>query len=240
MSNTISREKVEKFLTKGGDINLLIGAEEQKELRRMLFANKTNWTKIADLPTYVYHEFNMKMRSECIVADTKIPYPNESGPHIMFEERSGRINIRIDDDPVPKGIFHYRKCLSVVAYFTGIKGGIIHPITEKGRITFSDEDWILISIAARYCLMPPKLVQKVLLLTQMYSDEGSLDRDKSFLASFIDNLAFQTDLPDWVVSTRLHEMAYSEKGNESIFEKKPIDEIIDFYRKNEKYTDPIV
>ncbi len=53
MGSVISKEKIEGFLKKDGDIFYLIDQKEQTELKRILFANKTNWTKISNLPEQV-------------------------------------------------------------------------------------------------------------------------------------------------------------------------------------------
>ncbi len=239
MANTISRAKIEDFLKKDGDIFYIISQKEQTELKRLLFANKTNWTKITNLPEQVYHEFDMKMRSDCYVSEMKLPNPPEVGPHIIYEKRNNRISIKISNNKAPKGIYHYRKCLSVVGYYAGIRGGIINPGFEKGQYVFTDEDWIMISIAARYCLMPGKLIQKVLLLTKMYGEQGSLSKEKTFIESFVDNLVFQTDLPEWVVWTRLREHSFADDEFAETIVRYDVDKIIEDYRANEHYKDLI-
>ncbi len=239
MGNTILKADIENLLAKDGDIFTLIAPEEANALKRMIFANKTKWTKISALPDMVYKEFETKMRQDCIVSEIKLINPPAAGPHILYEERGSRMYIKISDSQSPRGILHYRKCLAVVGYFAGIKGKVIDPALNKGNYNFSDEDWIRISIAARYCLMPAKFIQKVLLMTQMYDESNNTARSKSFKESFIDNMVFQTKLPEWVVMSRLYEHAYNSEEIAAIFPKKSIEELIDFYKENEHYADVV-
>jgi hypothetical protein len=128
-----------------------------------------------------------------------------------------------------------------VAYFTGIQGGIIEPqYQENGVASFSEEDWILISIATRYCLMPGKLIKKIYLLTKIYEDEGALDKDKPFLQSFVDNIVFQTKVPEWAVYLRLRELAYSEEEVREYIQPRAIEDMIQEYRDRGGYTDELV
>ncbi len=239
MGNIIRRDKILRLLEEDGNIGLLISDKEKTALKKFLFANKTRWTKISDLPQLVYNEFENKMRTECYITEQRMPKPPAKGPHIVFSKRDNRLSCRIDNSIHPKGIAHYRKCLAVVAYYVGICGGIVNPQFANHEYEFSDEDWILISIAARYCLLPGKLIQKVYLLTQMYESEGALSRDKSFLQNFVDNLVFQTQVPEWVVYTRLHEHSVYDDEFAHLFNKKTIEALIEEYRENEHYTDEL-
>ncbi|MCR4782693.1 MAG: hypothetical protein K5851_08135 [Lachnospiraceae bacterium] len=241
MENVIHKDRIEKFLKMGGDIVHLISKKEQSELRRLVFANRTNWTKISSLPETVFKTFDRMMREECFVTEMKIPNPPESGPYLVFEERSGKMNILIDTRKSAKGVVHYRKCMAVVVYFAGIKGEIIKTETdENGKIIFSEEDLILLSIATRYCLMPPKLVKKIYLLTKMYAEDGSLDRDKPFLQSFVENIMFQTNVPEWAVYMRLRELAFSEPDVAEFISVRTMDEMIEEYREKGGYKSEAV
>ena len=239
MGNTIFKKDIESLLAKDGDIFTLIAAPEANALKRMIFANKTKWTKISNLPEMVYNEFEMKMRQDCIVNEIKLLDPPAAGPHILYEERGSRMYVKISDSQSQRGILHYRRCLAVVGYFAGIKGKIIEPDVVRGNYCFSDEDWIRLSIAARYCLMPPKFIQKVLLMTQMYDTSSNPARSKSFRDSFIDNMLFQTKLPEWVIITRMYEHAYTNEDIAALFHKKSIDELIEMYKENEHYMDEV-
>jgi hypothetical protein len=241
MNNVIHKEKVAKFLEKGGDVALLIGKKERSELTRMIIANHANWTKISSLPEKVFKAFENKMKEDCFVTEMKIPNPPAKGPYVVFEDRNGKMNILIDSRKSEKGVVHYRRCMAVVAYFTGIQGGIIEPqYQENGVVSFSDEDWILISIATRYCLMPGKLIKKIYLLTKIYEDEGALDKDKPFLQSFVDNIVFQTKVPEWAVYLRLRELAYSEEEVREYIQPRAIEDMIQEYRDRGGYTDELV
>ena len=241
MANVIHRERIEKFLKKGGNIALIISAKEQAELRRIIFANRTNWTKISTLPETVYKTFDMKMKEDCFVTEMKIPNPPSAGPYVVFERRNDKVNVLIDNRKSAKGVVQYRRYMAVVAYFAGICGGILEPKEdENGVLHFSDEEWILISIATRYCLMPPKLIKKVYLLTKMYAEEGTLDKDKPFLQSFVENITFQTKIPEWAVWLRLRELAYSDEEVAEYISIRSVDEMIEEYKEKFGYTDEVV
>lgn len=239
MANVIHKSRLEDFLKKDGDIRLIISKTEMQEMKRMLFANKLSWAKISDLPQFVFDQFDKKMRQDCFVNEMHLTEPPEAGPMIVFEQYKNDSFISISDHDKPKGIKHYRNCLAVVAYFVGICGGIIQPTLEEGRYFFTDEDWIIISIAARFCLMPPKYIDKVYLLTQMYEENGE-GNGKPFLHNFIDNLVFQTNVPEWVVMSRLHEHAFASEEFSAIFNRRTIEELVEEYRENEHYRDELV
>ncbi len=97
----------------------------------------------------------------------------------------------------------------------------------------------MISIAARYCLMPGKFIQKILLLTKMYDEAGSRSKEKSFLESFVENMAFQTALPEWVVWYRLREHAFANEEFADVIQRYDIEKMIEDYRSNEHYTDNV-
>ena len=241
MNNVIHKEKVVKLLDKGGDIANLIGRQEQTELRRMIIANSAKWMNISTLPERAFKLFDNKMKEDCFVTEMKLPNPPKKGPWVIFEDRNGKINVLIDTRKSEKGVVHYRRCMAIVAYFAGIKGGIIEPTTDaNGVINFSDEDWILISIATRYCLMPGKLIKKIFLLTKMYADEGALDKDKPFLQSFVDNIVQQVKVPEWAVYLRLRELAYSEEEVREYIQPRDIEDMIQEYREKGGYTDETV
>lgn len=240
MGNQIHKSRLAEFLKADCNINKVIGKKEIDDMKRLLFANRTNWTKITDLPDFVYHQFEMRMREECFVTEYAMKNPPSEGPHILFEENGSRLTVKIDNTLTKKGADHYRKCLAVVAFYTGIKGGIIEPVKEKGVYNFTDEDWIMISMAARYCLMPGKYIQKVLLLTKMYAEQGSMNEGGSLLSAFVENLTFQTNIPEWAVWCRLWEHSFSNPEIAELLPPTDIDKLVAIYRDNAHYTDPLV
>ncbi len=242
MDNIIQKSKIKDLLKKDGNIFHLISKNEQSEMKRLLFSNKPNWEKIFDLPEFVYHAFDMRMRRNSFVTEKRMSSPPLTGPHVLFEGDPDRPTITIDTDNSDKGIVHYRRCLSVVAYYVALRGGMMNVVTDDHAIHISEEDWIIISIAARYCLMPPKFIQKVFVLTQFYLEDESNENlsKKPFLHSFVDHLVFQTDVPKWVVLTRLHEHSFASDEFADIIGSRTIDAMIEEYRKNEFYTAPAV
>lgn len=245
MENVIHKDRIEHYLATGGNITDLVERDEQMHLNRLIFANKMNWEKIFDLPEFVYHSFDMKMRRECYVSEVRFPSQSPPGPHIEFYNDRGKTGIRIDSENVPNGILNYRRYLTVVAYFAGIRGRHFEAEEVDDSILFSDEDWIIMSMAARFSLMPPKFIQKIYLLTQMNqanTDEGNDQslKSKSFISSFVENLVFQTRLPSWVVTTRLHEHAFADKEFSEVIRKRTVDEMIEEYRSNEHYQAPVI
>lgn len=240
MSNVIRKSTIEKYLEKGGNVSYLIGREEQLELKHMIVASQTNWVKITSFPEKVFKAFENKMKEDCDVIEMRLINRPNSGPYVAFEQHNDKYTVIIDSKKSAKGVTHYRRCMALVAYFAGIKGGIIKPTYKDDMVYFTEEDWILISIATRYCLMPTKLIKKIFLLTKMYADEGALDKSKPFDEALIENIAFQTKLPDWAIRLRLNEMSFSEPAFIKYFPKKTIDEMIDLYRLYGGYTDKVV
>ena len=246
MENVIHREIIAKYLKTGGNFIDLMSRAQQKEMNQLVLANKTNWEKIFDLPEFVYHSFDMKMRRACDVSEVRYPSNSAPGPHIEFSKRNDLLSIKIDSEDVPRGIIHYRRCLTVVAYYVGILGHVIDPVEEDGELLFTDEDWIIFSMATRFSLMPPKYIQKILLLTQMHfhnaqdSNNDQTTNGKSFISNFISNIAFQTRLPDWVIRTRLHEHALADSAFSQVIRRRSVDEIMEEYRTNEHYAAAVV
>ena len=246
MENVIHKEVITKYLKKGGNIIDLISRADQREMNQLVMANKTNWEKIFDLPEFVYHSFDMRMRRACDVSEIRFPSTAAPGPHIEFSKKADILSIRIDSEDIPRGIIHYRRCLTVVAYYVGVLGHVIDPVDEGGELIFTDEDWIILSMATRFSLMPPKYIQKILLLTQMHfhnaqdSENDQTTNGKSFISNFISNLSFQTRLPDWVIRTRLHEHSFADSAFSQVIRRRSVDELIEEYRTNEYYTAPVV
>ena len=246
MDNVIHKEKIESFLERDGNIIDLVSRAEKLHMNKLIMTNKTNWEKILSLPEYVYKSFDSKMRQDCFVSEVRFTEPPSSGPHIEFFRNRDKLTIKIDSDNTPSGMAHYRRSLTIVAYYIGVIGDNITAEDNNGFLSFADEDWIILSMAARYSLMPPKYIQKIYLLTQMNMDNDNSDendqsaRGRSFISSFIDNLVFQTHLPEWVVTTRLHEHAFADRDFSQIIRKRSLDEMIDESRANEHYTAPLV
>jgi hypothetical protein len=74
----------------------------------------------------------------------------------------------------------------------------------------------------------------------MYADEGNLDKDKPFLQSFVENITFQTKIPEWAVWLRLRELAYSEEEVAEYISIRSVDEMIEEYKEKFGYTDEVV
>lgn len=240
MENVIHKEKLEALLKKDGDIVELISMQDQSDLKKMLFTNRSKWSQISMLPEYVYHEFDMKMRRECIVVESKMHDPPSVGPRVIFENKNDKIRIRIDDTPDNRLAGYYRKCVALVAYYVGIGGGKIHPQLVDEEYVFTEEDWILMSIAARYCIMPERFIKKIYLLTQMDGHNKGLAEGRAFYRRFLENMVQQTNVPEEVVILRLHEHSFSDGGLSDVIAKRSVEDIMREYRQFEHYTGELV
>lgn len=240
MDNIIHRETLLNLLKKDGDIVELISMEDQSDLKKMLFSNRSTWSQISMLPEYVFHQFDMRMRRECFVVEAKMHTPPSTGPHIVFENKNDKVTIRIDDTPDNRRASQYRKLLAVVAYYVGIGGGKIKPEIIDDEYHFTDEDWIQISISTRYCIMPDRFIKKIYLLTQMDGHKNGLSEGRAFYRRFLDNMVQQTGVPEEVVILRLHEHSFSNGELSNVISKRSIEDMVREYRDYEHYNGELV
>ena len=228
------------FLKIDGDTTYLLPYNLQNQLHRTVVANHKSWSNITELPDYLFDVFTKQMRTECNVVNERFTFPPETGPKVIIEESGFTKTIRIDSDHSMRGALHYRNCFAVMAYFAGIHGKKIKPVCERGVYKFTDEQLILLGISTRYAMMPPKYIKKIYLLTQMSLHDDNAKNDKSFLRSFVDNLSFQAEVPEWVAVSRLQEHAIASNEFADVISRRSVEDLVERYRKHEHYRDPLV